>query len=191
MEPTALKQYLAQSGNIHPKAISSILEPFAYKTWNKGDHFLREGTVSNEYLFLEKGLMRSYVNDTEGNEITLNLHAQGQMVFEVASFFKRTTTEENIEALTDCEGWVVTFEQLNHLFHSIPEFRELGRSILVRGFAAFKQRTLSMITKTAEQRYETLLEQYPELFRDVPLKYIASYLGITDSSLSRIRKQKK
>ncbi|HEY0751463.1 MAG TPA: Crp/Fnr family transcriptional regulator, partial [Chitinophagaceae bacterium] len=72
--------------------------------------------------------------------------------------------------------------------HSIPEFREFGRSILVRGFSNLKLRMLSMITETAEQRYASLLQHNPEIFQYAPLKYIASYLGITDSSLSRIRK---
>jgi hypothetical protein len=84
---------------------------------------------------------------------------------------------------------MINYEQLNHLFHTIPEFREFGRWVLVNGFTAFKLRTLSMITETAEQRYVSLLQSHPEVFQHAPLKYIASYLGITDTSLSRIRKE--
>jgi CRP-like cAMP-binding protein len=87
------------------------------------------------------------------------------------------------------EGCSITFEQLNHLFHSLPEFREFGRRILVRGYAALKARMLSMITDTAEERYEKLLQSNPEVFQHAALKHIASYLGITDTSLSRIRKE--
>jgi len=75
------------------------------------------------------------------------------------------------------------------LFHSIPEFRDFGRSILVKGFASLKIRMLSMITETAEERYASLLHSNPEIFQYAPLKQIASYLGITDTSLSRIRKE--
>jgi CRP-like cAMP-binding protein len=113
----------------------------------------------------------------------------GQVVFEVTSFFNRVPSKENIQALTDCSGWFITYDQLNHFFHALPEFREFGRSILVKGFAALKTRMLSMITETAEERYAYLLQTAPELFQVVPLKYIASYLGITDTSLSRIRKE--
>ena len=81
------------------------------------------------------------------------------------------------------------WEQLNMLFHSLPEFREFGRSILVKGFTALKNRMLSMITETAEERYAHLLQNKPEIFQHAPLKTIASYLGITDTSLSRIRKE--
>ena len=75
------------------------------------------------------------------------------------------------------------------LFHTIPEFRELARENLVNGFIALKERTLGMINLTAEQRYEHLLKTRPELFQNVPLKHLASYLGVTDTSLSRIRKE--
>jgi hypothetical protein len=74
------------------------------------------------------------------------------------------------------------------LFHSVPEFRDFGRSILVKGFASLKTRMLSMITETAEERYASLLQNNPDVFQYAPLKQIASYLGITDTSLSRIRK---
>ena len=71
----------------------------------------------------------------------------------------------------------------------MPEFRDFGRSILVKGFSSLKVRMLSMITETAEQRYDTLLKTNPEIFQHAALKHIATYLGITDTSLSRIRKE--
>jgi len=75
------------------------------------------------------------------------------------------------------------------LFHSVPEFREFGRAMLVKEFVAFKQRTLLLINKTAEERYADLLNSNGEIFQFAQLKHIASYLGITDTSLSRIRKE--
>jgi len=78
---------------------------------------------------------------------------------------------------------------LNNLFYSLPEFRDFGRALLAKGFASLKMRMLSVITETAEQRYQTLLKTNPEIFQHTALKHIASYLGITDTSLSRIRKE--
>ncbi|WP_431293338.1 hypothetical protein [Pedobacter sp. P26] len=75
------------------------------------------------------------------------------------------------------------------LFHSVPEFREFARAMLVKEFVAYKQRTLSMINKSAEERYANLVATNNEVFRHAQLKHIASYLGITDTSLSRIRKE--
>jgi CRP-like cAMP-binding protein len=168
---------------------TQIAGQFRHKLISKNQFHLAAGKISDEYLFLEKGCMRTFVHDIQGNEVTTNFCMPGQVVFEVSSFFNRTRSRENIQALTDCEGWFITYEQLNNLFHELPEFREFGRSILVKAFSELKTRTLSMITETAEERYETLLKTNPEIFQLAPLKNIASYLGITDTSLSRIRKE--
>jgi len=71
----------------------------------------------------------------------------------------------------------------------MPQFREFGRTILINTYALLKQRTLSMIRKTAEERYVHLLETNPDIFQYAQLKNIASYLGVTDTSLSRIRRE--
>jgi len=170
-------------------AANEIAGRFEKKIIQKNQFQLTAGKICDEYLFLEKGYMRAFAHDTEGNEVTTNFCSPGQVVFEISSFFNRTRSKENIQALTDCEGWFITFKQLNELFHALPEFREFGRSILVKGFADLKTRMLAMITETAEERYETLLKTNSEIFQHAPLKNIASYLGITDTSLSRIRKE--
>jgi CRP-like cAMP-binding protein len=155
----------------------------------KNDFLLTAGKICNEYLFLEQGFLRAFTLDVDGNEITTAFYKSPKLVFEAASFFQRTHTQESIQALQDCKGWYISFEQLNTLFHTFPEFREAGRSVLIKGFAALKKRMLSMINETAEERYTALLATNPEIFQHASLKQIASYLGITDTSLSRIRKE--
>jgi CRP-like cAMP-binding protein len=188
MNQSALINFLKSTSHLNSEAAISIAIEFQYKELNKGELFLKAGKVADEYLFLESGFIRSYLFDTEGEEITTNFYSQNELVFEVSSFFQRVPSQEYFEATTHCTGWFLTYEKLNRLFHSLPEFREYGRSVLVRGFIAFKLRTISMINKTAEERYEMLITSSPEIFKNVPLKYIASYLGVTDTSLSRIRK---
>jgi CRP-like cAMP-binding protein len=187
-EKEYLLQFFEDSGKVNAIKAKEIAEYFEEKELRKGALFLKEGQVSNEYLVLQNGFMRAYSFDPDGNEVTTAFHNKHQPVFEVASFFNRIPSKENIQALTDCMGWAITYEQLNFLFHSIPEFRDFGRSILVKGFASLKTRMLSMITESAEERYLSLLQSNPEIFQYAPLKQIASYLGITDTSLSRIRK---
>jgi CRP-like cAMP-binding protein len=171
-----------------PKA-EEIADSFIPKELEKNDFQLREGKICNEYLFLEKGFLRAFAVDTNGDEITTNLYSPGQIVMEVSSYFNRTISKENIQALTPCHGSFLTYDKLNELFHSIPEFREFGRAILVKGFTELKGRTLSMITESAEERYAGLLAMRPNVFQNASLKHIASFLGITDTSLSRIRKE--
>lgn len=185
----SLIRFISQAFVSQDHVLQDIVDQFKYKEIKKGDYFLKEGKVSDEYLFLESGFLRAYLLDTDANEVTTAFHLPNSVVFEVASFFQRVPSQENIQALADCKGWVISFDQLNALFHGIPAFREFGRAMLVRGFVSLKMRTLSMINKTAEQRYEELLKSNPALFQYASLKHIASYLGITDTSLSRIRKE--
>ena len=189
MNPDKLIQFLQTTGQINSQKAAEIAGNFSPRTIGKNEFLLQAGKVSNEYLFLDKGFMRAFAFDTEGNDVTTGFYVAGQVVFEVSSFFNRTPSQENMQALSDCEGWSITFQELNNLFHAMPEFREFGRGVLVRGFSALKMRMLSMITETAEERYANLLKNRPDILQQAPLKHIASYLGITDTSLSRIRKE--
>lgn len=168
---------------------AEIVSCFEKRTYNKGDYFLREGAISNEYLFLQEGLMRGYATDTEGNDVTTSFYTANNVVFEVSSFFSKVPSVENIQCITPCRGLMIRFGRLNKLFHDLPEFREFGRALLVRGYAMLKKRMLESVTLSAEERYVALLQNNPEIFHDAPLKMVASYLGITDTSLSRIRKE--
>lgn len=187
--PTALHRFFQQ---VHPSSdalAAQMASHFTPAEITKGGFFLEEGQRSNEYLFLEKGFMRSFLFDTDGAEVTTNFYTPGNVVFEAASFFQHIPSQESFVAITHCTGWKISFPELNKLFHTLPSFRETGRTILVKTLVSLKMRTLSMINQTAEQRYTTLLSDHPEIFQAIPLKYIASYLGITDTSLSRIRKE--
>lgn len=158
-------------------------------TFNKGDFYLKSGEVAQSYLIVEKGLFRSFVHDYNGNDITTGFFSQNELVIEVASLFQRTPAQESIQALTDCECLAIDFENFQTLFHSIDGFSEWGRGWMAQSLFESKQRAVSMITDSATDRYLKLLEYKPNILRDAPLKNIASYLGVTDTSLSRIRKE--
>jgi len=189
MSSQKLIQFFKNSNLVSPQAAEEIANTFSPKEIKRNNFLLKEERICDEYFFLENGFIRAFANDIDGNDVTTNFYSSGQVVFEVSSFFNRTVSKENFQAIVDCEGWYITYEQLNSLFHSMHDFRDFGRSILVKGFSSLKIRMLSMITETAEQRYDTLLKTNPEIFQQVALKYIASFLGITDTSLSRIRKE--
>jgi CRP-like cAMP-binding protein len=189
MTKEALIAFIQSNIPISGPALAHILAHFDERVLAKNEFFLREGTISNEYLYLESGCMRAFTHDTDGNEVSIFFYASNTCVFEVSSLFMRRISTENIQALTPCRGYSISFDTLNTLFHSSPEFREFGRMMLVKAFAAFKQRSLELINKSAEARYANLLATQREVMQYAPLKHIASYLGITDSSLSRIRKE--
>ena len=166
-----------------------LADKFQYRAVPKGDYLLKEGKISNHAHFLEDGFVRSYTFNTEGSEVTMGLFAAPCVVNSLQSFFKRQPSRENLQALTDCTTWYITFDDLQTQFHTIPEFREWGRLMLINSHAQLQDRVLGMIQNTAEERYAKLVQTQPAIFQNVPLKMIASYLGVTDTSLSRIRKE--
>lgn len=172
-----------------PEELEEIFQAHEKVHFQKGEFILEEGNVANEYYILEKGLVRSFVNDFSGNEVTTNFFADNEIIIEVSSLFQRIPTQENIVCITDCECFKFSFENFEELFHKIPNLREWGRAWMSQELFASKQRSVEMFTLSATSRYLKLLEQKPQVVQFAPLKQIASYLGITDTSLSRIRKE--
>jgi CRP-like cAMP-binding protein len=175
--------------NLTKEELAVIIPKFKQKTFEKNNFMLLEGQTANHYWFVQSGFVRAYVVDTEGNDITTNFYSVGDIVIDWPSFFLRTPTRENIQALTDCVCWQLDFETFQELFHSILNFREQGRTTLVGSYFALKRHSVSMIADQAKDRYLKLVSEKPHIVQNVSLKHIATYLGITDTSLSRIRKE--
>lgn len=176
--------------HIHPSpdGLAGIAEAFEQVVFDKGEYLLRAGKVSG-YFVLTEGVMRAYSHSDEGAEVTTNFYTGPRVVFEPGSFFLRQPSQTNIVALSHCAGYLTNFTTLNGLFHQSPEFREFGRAILVKELVLLQQQKLSFSLEAAEKRYLQLMEESPDVFRHAALKHIASYLGVTDTSLSRIRRE--
>jgi CRP-like cAMP-binding protein len=187
MHSFSLARLIYDTGFVSLTTSELIAQRFTEKHLAKNEFLLKAGQIADTYLFLGSGYLRAFAEDVTGNEVTTAFYGPGQLVFEVASFFSRSRSRENVQALTECSGEYINYAQLNELFHTLPEFREFGRAVLAKGFAEAKSRMLATITETAEERYQHLLQTSPELFQHASLKHIASYLGVTDTSLSRIR----
>ncbi|CDF80272.1 cyclic nucleotide-binding protein [Formosa agariphila KMM 3901] len=177
------------SNDFKENELELILPKFRQVSFSKNDYLLQEGITENHYWFLESGFVRSFVNDLNGNEITTNFYGQGDIVIDWSSFFLRNPTRENIQALTDCVCWQLDFETFQQLFHSIEAFREQGRRRLVSSYFALKNQSVSLIADEAKERYSRLIKDKPHIVQNVSLQHIATYLGITKYSLSRIRKE--
>jgi len=175
--------------NLNQEELKVVISKFKEIQFNKNEYLLAEGKTANYYWFIQSGFVRSYVIDTEGKDITTNFYSIGDIVIDWPSFFLRNATRENIQALTECVCWQIDFNSFQELFHSIRNFSEQGRSTLVSSYFALKRHSISMIADNAKDRYLRLLEEKPLIVQNVSLKQIATYLGITDTSLSRIRKE--
>lgn len=189
IEKLKILQHVYNHPLLTDKELSVISSLHQKEIYTKGDFYLKKGEKPDSYLILESGLMRSFVYDYNGNDITTHFFTEREVVIEVLSLFKRDPSEESIQALTDCICWKIDFEAFEELFHSIQGLSEWGRTWFSEELSKFKQRSVEMITQRAGERYKKLIREKPQVIRQAPLKQIATYLGITDTSLSRIRKE--
>lgn len=182
-----LKKIFAEQ-NFEQQDYEKILSQYQRVEFAKNDYLIPEGSQADYYYFMETGFARSYVLDLEGNDITTKFFGPADIVIDWHSYFLKTKCRENTQAITPCVAWKITFENFMKLF-SIEAFREVGRTRLVGHYFELKTHSVSIIADTAKDRYLNLLNSKPDLIQNVPLKQIATYLGITDTSLSRIRKE--
>jgi CRP-like cAMP-binding protein len=192
MPETAEEHFLHKvfaSSGITKEELKLIIPRYKEVTFNKNDYLLKEGKVEKSYWFVESGFIRSYIIDTEGNDITFNFYASGDVVIDYPSIFFFAPTRENIQALTDCVCWEIDVDSFQELFGSVPNYREQQKALLVGSYFALKEHSISLIADEAKDRYLKLLNEKPHIIQNVSLKHIATFLGVTDTSLSRIRKE--
>lgn len=161
---------------------------FNYRKINKGNYLLKEGQYGDWWGFVYRGLMRSYSSDQEGNEYTNGFLKEGSFTCELVSFNGTAVSPTNVEALEDSIIICVNKQTLDLLFKTFHDFEKFGRLLYEKSFVNYKQHHLFRVRLNATERYLHFLKNQPELLKRVPLKYIASYLSIADTSLSRIRR---
>ena len=149
---------------------------------------LREGQRQDFAWVIIKGLIRSYyIKDTE--EICSRFNAENQVVLSVASFYTRSPGYEFVETLEDSILARIHYDQLQEIYRLHPEFNYHARVLTEYYFTLSEQRLYLLRKQSAEERYRFFLEHYPEWLQRVPLKYIATFLGMNLETLSRIRKK--
>ena len=174
--------------NFSKDDLENILNQYQRIEFAKNDFLIQEDSTANYYYFIESGYVRSYVIDLEGNDISIKFFSATDIVIDWHSYFLKTKCRENVQAITACVAWKITFENFMKLF-KIEAFREVGRTRLVNNYFELKNHSISIIADPAKERYLNLLKSKPDIVQNVPLKQIATYLGVTDTSLSRIRKE--
>jgi CRP/FNR family transcriptional regulator, anaerobic regulatory protein len=165
------------------KDLQEIIEP---KEFKRKDHFLHQGEICKQLGFIVKGYVRLYFLK-DGDEITKDFNFENSFCGSYASFSLRQPSRFNIVAMEKLKLYTIGREDLFRLFDKYPGLQKLGRLSMEHMFIRKEMREASFLLDSAEQRYQDLLLQYPKITQRVPLKYLASYLGITAETLSRIR----
>lgn len=155
---------------------------------NKGLVFLKQGQKCDYLYYVVSGFVRVYYLDLDGNEITHWFGAKDSIITSPFSYVKGETNILFFEALEDTELLLITSHQIEKLIKSLPQVGVAFRHMNAEFAMVLSRRIMSLHTQTAEERYLRLMEEHPLLFQKAKLSHIASFLGVTQQSLSRIRK---
>jgi CRP-like cAMP-binding protein len=150
---------------------------------------LNEGEISSHVHFIKKGCLREWFNK-DGKEITFQFFFEGQPVASIDSFLNNEPSLYTIESIEPSLIYSISKDKFDRVYQLSPEFREGFQELMYKRFRNYANLFLSRIKDSPRERYEDLVQNHPEILKRVPQHYIASYLGITPISLSRIRNRK-
>jgi CRP-like cAMP-binding protein len=168
---------------------NSFKRVFVARKLRKRQYFLQEGDVSKYQAFVEKGLLRSYTIDEKGTEHILQFASEGWWIADLSSYLTNEPSILNIDALEDVELLQITKPSWEQAMKEMPILEHYFRIIIQNHLVATQKRLLQSLAETAEEKYKRFLITYPDCAQRLPQHQIASYLGITRETLSRIRKQ--
>jgi CRP-like cAMP-binding protein len=184
-----LIQYLNKFGDLSQNDISLISKHSVVKDFKMGDVFIDTGKIANQVGFILSGVFRYFFYDRDGNEITALFIAENQFVTNVNSFNEYVPSSGTIIAETDCSVIIISRETWELFSENIPNWNTILQVITNKELLAKTNFQRKLISQDAKTSYLDFLEKYPSIIQRVPLIHIASFLGITKFSLSRIRKQ--
>lgn len=162
---------------------------FVHKKLRKHQYILQEGEVCAHDNFVIKGLARTYRVDEKGQEHILRFTPEEWWTGDLASFLSGAPSMFNVDCLEDTELLRITYKDLNLLYEQVPTMNKYFRLLYQRSIISYNLRVTASLTQSASERYEEFIKRYPQIDQRVPNHQIASYLGITPQSLSRIRNQ--
>ncbi len=189
MNSTDLKTYLTSNLNIGETEISSIVENCPTKKIKKDQFLLRENEFCKNGFFVEQGLLRQFSVDKKGKEHTISFAPESWLVSDRESVFFNKPSAYFIQALEDSQVAVIDESFIQMLSRKFPEFTEFNTRSLHNHIRHLQNRINLLLSAPAEDRYLQFVAMYPDILLRVPQAMVASYLGITPESLSRVRKE--
>ena len=186
---TPVINYLNSIYPMPPGLVQDLEEMVTVKEYKKNELILREGQVSNHTSWILEGLVRSYyVKD--GEEITTKFLWEQGTITSVYSYYSRKPGNENIVALEDTVLASLHYDQMQALYNKHPAFNFIGRVITEKYLYLLEIEVFYLRKQKAEDKYQYIVKYFPELLQRVPLKYLATYMGMNLETLSRIRAKK-
>lgn len=176
---------------LSPKETEIFTASIKVRHLRRRQYLLQPGDVMRYECFVTEGCLRQYYIDDKGQEHTLNFAFEDWWAGDMYSFLSGQPSKYNLEALEDSTVLLIERQRLEALYDEIPQLNRFYRILLQNAYITMSERINQTLAMTAEERYRSFLQRYPHFEQRLSLKHIASYLGITPESLSRIRSHKK
>lgn len=184
----ALEEYIKSYFGLPESSLKAMAACFKPETVARGDYFLRADAYCDRLSFVESGLLRMY-RWHEDREVTNWISGPGFFVTDLRSFVFHEPARWQIQALTDAHLYTIRHRDYEALANDVPDWNRLEKRFLAGCFSMLEDRMFAQLSLSAEERYERLLTQQPDLVLQVPLQYLASMLGMTPETLSRVRRK--
>jgi CRP-like cAMP-binding protein len=184
-----LLQLLNSIHTLSPPLRDHLISILKVKELKKKDFLLKSGQISSTVCFIQKGLLRCFYVK-EDHEVSSWFMKEGDVIFSIESFYNQVESYESIQALEDCIVYYITFNELEYIYNTFAEFNYIGRVLTIKYHTLWARQLYSIRMRSAEERFEWLFENHADLLLRVPAKHLASYLDITEVTLSKIRSKR-
>jgi len=184
---TAFETYIRQHTNLSNADIEQVCLPAIPKTLQRNELLLREGQVCRHKIFVTSGLLRTYGTAADGSEHVLQFAPENNWTLDVESYDQQTPATMNIAAVEPSEVLLWHKADFDHLLSAVPGLKAFSQQIVSRNIYHSRQRILLALSATPEEKYDDFVQNHPTLLARLPLHMIASYLGISVKTLTRLR----
>ena len=185
-----IESYIEAYFGIGGNDLSSVGQLFTNTTLKKNEYLLKMDQFAQSIHFVKSGYLRVYAYSESGEkEITQWISNHGMFITDLSSFIFGTPSRWNIQALSDCELYTISREDYQSISNLVQNWAELEKLFIAKCFVTLENRVFGQLSMTAEEKVKNLLEVNPDIFLQVPLQYIASMLGMTPETLSRVRRK--
>jgi CRP-like cAMP-binding protein len=186
---TDFKKFIFDLTSVSTESWDKFSTLFKPRVLKKGDYFIKEGQIAKELAFLEDGIIRVFYRNDKAIEYNKQFFINPCLIGGYTSLITNLPTQINQQALTNCNILVAKYSEIQAFYSAYPDIERVARILAEHFFVEKEQREIEIVLLDAEKRYPIFQKKFPDLEQQIPQYHIASYLGITPTQLSRIRKK--
>lgn len=184
-----LLQYIGSEHNFSQEETEAVKRYFEPVKFSRNTIIEEAGKIPGYLYYIVSGYLRLFYTDQNGNEVTTHINCPPGFFTSYSHFINATISEDYVECITDCELLRITKKDLDNLVRESQTMKDFSISVFQQSIAYNENRSRELSVLNAEERYLKLIKDYPEIIQNVPIQYIASFLGMKPESLSRIRRK--